>query len=57
MPRRGSRRAAMEGSLDDITSRLNVRPSTLYRSYPSTRKLAVVGVSHTAIGQCCAVMV
>ncbi|SFQ98827.1 transcriptional regulator of aroF, aroG, tyrA and aromatic amino acid transport [Enterobacter sp. kpr-6] len=42
---------AMEGSLDDITSRFERSVLTqLYRSYPSTRKLAKrLGVSHTAI--------
>lgn len=42
---------AMEGSLDDITSRFERSVLTkLYLSYPSTRKLAKrLGVSHTAI--------
>ncbi|XTZ40329.1 transcriptional regulator TyrR [Salmonella enterica] len=42
---------AMEGSLDDITSRFERSVLTqLYRNYPSTRKLAKrLGVSHTAI--------
>ena len=42
---------AMEGSLDDITRRFERSVLTqLYRSYPSTRKLARrLGVSHTAI--------
>ncbi|TNV22613.1 transcriptional regulator TyrR [Buttiauxella sp. B2] len=42
---------AMEGSLDDITSRFERSVLTqLYRTYPSTRKLAKrLGVSHTAI--------
>lgn len=42
---------AMEGSLDDITRRFECSVLTqLYRSYPSTRKLAKrLGVSHTAI--------
>ena len=42
---------AMEGSLDDITSRFERSVLTqLYRDYPSTRKLAKrLGVSHTAI--------
>ena len=42
---------AMEGSLDDITRRFERSVLTqLYRSYPSTRKLAKrLGVSHTAI--------
>jgi len=42
---------AMEGSLDDITSRFERWVLIqLYRSYPSTRKLAKrLGVSHTAI--------
>jgi transcriptional regulator of aroF, aroG, tyrA and aromatic amino acid transport len=42
---------AMEGSLDDITSRFERSVLTqLYRSFPSTRKLAKrLGVSHTAI--------
>ncbi|MCE0491560.1 transcriptional regulator TyrR [Pantoea sp. Mb-10] len=42
---------AMEGSLDDITSRFERSVLTrLYISYPSTRKLAKrLGVSHTAI--------
>jgi len=42
---------AMEGSLDDITSRFERSVLIqLYRSYPSTRKLAKrLGVSHTAI--------
>ncbi|MBJ3813620.1 transcriptional regulator TyrR [Shimwellia pseudoproteus] len=42
---------AMEGSLDDITRRFESSVLTqLYRSYPSTRKLAKrLGVSHTAI--------
>ncbi len=43
---------AMEGSLDEITSRFERSVLTqLYRSYPSTRKLAKrrLGVSHTAI--------
>ncbi|WP_058910245.1 transcriptional regulator TyrR [Entomohabitans teleogrylli] len=41
----------MEGSLDDITRRFERSVLThLYRSYPSTRKLAKrLGVSHTAI--------
>ncbi|WP_312946948.1 transcriptional regulator TyrR [Superficieibacter sp.] len=42
---------AMEGSLDDITSRFERSVLIqLYRNYPSTRKLAKrLGVSHTAI--------
>ena len=42
---------AMEGSLDEITSRFERSVLTqLYRSFPSTRKLAKrLGVSHTAI--------
>ena len=42
---------AMEGSLDDITRRFERSVLTqLYRSFPSTRKLAKrLGVSHTAI--------
>ena len=42
---------AMEGSLDEITSRFERSVLTqLYRNYPSTRKLAKrLGVSHTAI--------
>ncbi|UDJ84773.1 transcriptional regulator TyrR [Kosakonia oryzae] len=42
---------AMEGSLDEITSRFERSVLTqLYRNYPSTRKLARrLGVSHTAI--------
>ncbi|MFK8257300.1 transcriptional regulator TyrR [Erwinia sp. AnSW2-5] len=42
---------AIEGSLDDITSRFERSVLTrLYLSYPSTRKLAKrLGVSHTAI--------
>ena len=42
---------AMEGSLDDIPRRFERSVLTqLYRSYPSTRKLAKrLGVSHTAI--------
>ncbi|WP_372772630.1 transcriptional regulator TyrR [Pantoea sp. WEP] len=42
---------AMEGSLDEITSRFERSVLTrLYLSYPSTRKLAKrLGVSHTAI--------
>jgi len=42
---------AMEGSLDDITSRFERSVLTrLYLSYPSTRELAKrLGVSHTAI--------
>ncbi len=42
---------ALEGSLDDITSRFERSVLTrLYLSYPSTRKLARrLGVSHTAI--------
>ncbi|PKH26795.1 transcriptional regulator TyrR [Enterobacterales bacterium CwR94] len=42
---------AMEGSLDDITSRFERTVlNRLYLSYPSTRKLAKrLGVSHTAI--------
>lgn len=42
---------AMEGSLDEITGRFERSVLTqLYRSYPSTRKLAKrLGVSHTAI--------
>ncbi|WP_297201080.1 transcriptional regulator TyrR [uncultured Pluralibacter sp.] len=42
---------AMEGSLDDITRRFERSVlNQLYRSYPSTRKLAKrLGVSHTAI--------
>lgn len=42
---------AMEGSLDEITRRFERSVLTqLYRSYPSTRKLARrLGVSHTAI--------
>lgn len=42
---------AMEGSLDDITRRFERSVLIqLYRSYPSTRKLAKrLGVSHTAI--------
>lgn len=42
---------AIEGSLDDITRRFERSVLTqLYRSYPSTRKLARrLGVSHTAI--------
>lgn len=42
---------AMEGTLDDITRRFECSILTqLYRSYPSTRKLAKrLGVSHTAI--------
>ena len=42
---------AMDGSLDDITRRFERSVLTqLYRSYPSTRKLAKrLGVSHTAI--------
>ncbi|MDU4093293.1 MAG: transcriptional regulator TyrR, partial [Pantoea sp.] len=42
---------AMEGSLDEITSRFERSVLTrLYLSYPSTRKLARrLGVSHTAI--------
>lgn len=42
---------AMEGSLDDITRRFERSVLTqLYRTYPSTRKLARrLGVSHTAI--------
>ncbi len=42
---------AMEGSLDDIARRFERSVLTqLYRSYPSTRKLAKrLGVSHTAI--------
>ena len=42
---------AMEGSLDDITRRFERSVLTqLYRSYPSTRKLAKrLGASHTAI--------
>ena len=42
---------AMEGSLDDITRRFERSVLTqLYRSFPSTRKLARrLGVSHTAI--------
>ena len=41
----------MEGSLDDITRRFERSVLTqLYRSFPSTRKLARrLGVSHTAI--------
>jgi transcriptional regulator of aroF, aroG, tyrA and aromatic amino acid transport len=41
----------MEGSLDDITRRFERSVLTqLYRSFPSTRKLAKrLGVSHTAI--------
>jgi TyrR family helix-turn-helix protein len=49
---------AMEGSLDDITSRFERSVLTqLYRSYP-TRKLAKrLGVSHTAIAISCVSMV
>ncbi|MNP27598.1 Transcriptional regulatory protein TyrR [compost metagenome] len=41
----------MEGSLDDISKRFERSVLTrLYRTYPSTRKLAKrLGVSHTAI--------
>ena len=50
MPERYRWAKAMEGSLDDITSRFERSVLTqLYRSYPSTRKLAKRGVSHTAI--------
>ncbi|MCW7363686.1 TyrR/PhhR family helix-turn-helix DNA-binding protein [Escherichia coli] len=52
MARNGSRgRGAMEGSLDEITSRFERSVLTqLYPRYPSTRKLAKrLGVSHTAI--------
>ena len=42
---------ALNGSLDDISKRFERSVLTrLYRSYPSTRKLAKrLGVSHTAI--------
>ena len=40
----------LDGSLDDISKRFERSVLTrLYRTYPSTRKLAKRGVSHTAI--------